>query len=152
MSTELTINQQKLVNFIRLNPGCTSNQVADAMEMSNPSAWYSLNTLVERGYAHRQESRSEANRLEYKYYLGKVSTASQTSEKNEEESHITQSVADALRGTGTLEQKPKVENSPKQKPSLSDYTPRELMVELKRRGYTGKLKLITIREVDFERL
>lgn len=43
-------------------------------------------------------------------------------------------------------------NVPSEKPSLADYTPRELMQELKQRGYTGKLKLVRIQEVDFNRL
>lgn len=43
-------------------------------------------------------------------------------------------------------------NVPKEKPSLENYTPRELMQELKLRGYTGKLKLVRIQEVDFDRL
>ena len=36
--------------------------------------------------------------------------------------------------------------------SLSAYTPRQLMQELKRRGYTGKLKLVTINEIDLNNL
>ena len=43
-------------------------------------------------------------------------------------------------------------NVPSEKPSLADYTPRELMQELKLRGYTGKLKLVRVQEVDFDRL
>lgn len=35
---------------------------------------------------------------------------------------------------------------------LSAYTPRQLMCELKRRGYTGKLKLVTINEIDLNNL
>ena len=35
---------------------------------------------------------------------------------------------------------------------LSAYTPRQLMQELVRRGYTGKLKLVTINEIDLNNL
>ena len=43
-------------------------------------------------------------------------------------------------------------NTPQNKPSLDNYTPRELMLELRARGYTGKLKLVRISEVDLDRL
>jgi hypothetical protein len=43
-------------------------------------------------------------------------------------------------------------NTPQNKPSLENYTPRELMLELRARGYTGKLKLVRISEVDLDRL
>ena len=35
---------------------------------------------------------------------------------------------------------------------LSAFTPRQLMQELVRRGYTGKLKLVTINEIDLNNL
>ena len=35
---------------------------------------------------------------------------------------------------------------------LSAYTPRQLMQELVRRGYTGKLKLVRIDEIDLNNL
>lgn len=35
---------------------------------------------------------------------------------------------------------------------LSAFTPRQLMQELARRGYTGKLKLVTINEIDLNNL
>jgi len=43
-------------------------------------------------------------------------------------------------------------NTPQNKPSLENYTPRELMLELRARGYTGKLKLVRISEIDLDRL
>ena len=33
---------------------------------------------------------------------------------------------------------------------LRDFTPRELMEELNRRGYTGKLKFVEVHEIDIE--
>ena len=35
---------------------------------------------------------------------------------------------------------------------LSTFTPRQLMQELVRRGYAGKLKLVTINEIDLNKL
>ena len=35
---------------------------------------------------------------------------------------------------------------------LKDFTPRELMQELKERGYDGKLKYVKVEEVDLSRL
>lgn len=35
---------------------------------------------------------------------------------------------------------------------LSDFTPRELMEELKRRGYEGKLRFVKVEEIDFENI
>ena len=40
---------------------------------------------------------------------------------------------------------------PKDNP-LADYTPRQLMEELKRRGYTGKLQFVEVKTVDFSTL
>lgn len=31
---------------------------------------------------------------------------------------------------------------------IEDFTPRELMEELSRRGYTGKLKFVQVKEID----
>lgn len=146
MATELSLEQQKLVNFIRLNPGATVNEVAIMLERPNPSSYYQLKRLIELGYLRRVECRSESNRNEYKYYLCGTST-SQTQENNTDKP-----TGASMNTNDTNTNKCYQSSESKQKPNLENYTPRELMIELKKRGYTGKLKLVTIREVDFEKL
>jgi hypothetical protein len=40
---------------------------------------------------------------------------------------------------------------PKANP-LEDFTPRQLMEELKRRGYTGKLQYVEVKNIDLDKL
>ena len=40
-----------------------------------------------------------------------------------------------------------IDYKPKENP-LADYTPRQLMEELKRRGYTGKLQFVEVKTID----
>lgn len=123
MATELKINEQKLANFVRLNPGCTIAEVALMLEKPNSTAHYELTKLMKLGYLRREQTYSENNHKAYRFYLG---------------------------GTVKVESAENIED--KGKPSLDGFTPRELMMELKKRGYTGKLRLVTVKEVDFERL
>lgn len=44
-----------------------------------------------------------------------------------------------------------VDYKPKDNP-LGDYTPRQLLEELKRRGYSGKLQRVEVRTVDLDAL
>ena len=50
------------------------------------------------------------------------------------------------------EQKQKVEDvrAENRQLCLADFTPRELMTELARRGYRGKLQFIQVQEIDIE--
>ena len=54
-------------------------------------------------------------------------------EKREERNRIKQQAVDALNAHNMR---------------LSDFTPRELMEELKRRGYEGKLRYVRVEEID----
>lgn len=57
--------------------------------------------------------------------------------KREENKQLKQQVQDAVKARSLR---------------LKDFTPRELMQELKERGYDGKLKYVRVEEVDLSRL
>jgi hypothetical protein len=44
-----------------------------------------------------------------------------------------------------------VNYKPKANP-LEDFTPRQLMEELKRRGYTGRLQYVEVKDIDLDKL
>ena len=142
MGRLVSINQIKVYEFIKQNPKCTRKEISVMLDLPKDTLKLYINNLL----AKRAIKKYPTDKIKpEKYVIASYDIESENPpvEKYEVKKDNMKHV------TSTPIVVPVVAKKEKQ---LSDYTPRELMVELKKRGFTGKLKLIRIDEVDFEKL
>jgi predicted transcriptional regulator len=135
MEKELTIEQQRLLQQIQLNPGCTTTFVQIAINKSNSMANYELQKLMEAGYIYRKKSISNSHRIEYKYYAGKPSQQQECAE---------QKLAEYKKEQETQEEA--------KKKDVNDFTARELMFALAKKGFNGTLSTTLHKDFAFEEI
>lgn len=134
---ELTNNEKKVITFIIKNPGSTFNQIAEGIGMSDSYIRKAVRLLEERGYVRY------VNRYGYrggpaKLWQANGRIAGATDQLNEAESD------------SSGQPQPSVDKSlaERKRELLKSLTPRELMLELRSRGYSGKLKYAQIIDID----
>ena len=135
MEKELTIEQQRLLQQIQLNPGCTTTFVQIAINKSNSMANYELQKLMEAGYIYRKKSISDSHRIEYKYYAGKPSQQQECAEQKLAEYKKEQEAQEEAK-----------------KKDVNDFTPRELMFALSKKGFRGTLSTTLYKDLAFENI
>lgn len=133
MKKELTIEQQSLLQQIWLNPGCTTTFVQIAINKSNSMANYELSKLMNAGYIYRIKSKSANNRIEYKYYVGKQSQQQECAEQKLKEYKKEQEAQEEAK-----------------KKDVNDFTARELMFALAKKGFNGTLSTTLHKDFAFE--
>ena len=127
----IAITDEEITTFIRNNPGCTVNEFAVMFNISNPGAWGRLQKLVDNNVLVKQSVTNQDRRLEYKYFFNFDKELLPFNEPKTSES-LNNKVAKT------------------NKASLDDFTPRELMLELVKKGYSGKLNTTVKKELQFE--
>lgn len=109
---ELNDKLQLVYNYVYANPGCTAKDIATALNDTHGNVHYKLKSLEADGFIHRERNvkTDGAGHVLYNYFVGAAASDS------------------------------KAESTKPIKGDLANFTPRELMMELKRRGYVGKLE------------
>lgn len=127
----ITITDEETITFIRNNPGCTVNEFAVMFNISNPGAWSRLQKLVDSNVLVKQSVTNQDRHLEYKYFFNFDNEPLPFDEPKASDS-LNNEVAKA------------------NKTSLDDFTPRELMMKLVEKGYSGRLNTTVKKEFQFE--
>lgn len=133
MKTKLTTTAQTILDYIGAHPKCSRREISEKCKIAKDNVKNNIKTLMLKGYikVYPTDKRPEVYvAIQYNEYVraGEANITTATEVKAN---------TDITKPYGK---------------TLEDYTPRELMVELKRRGYSGKLKLVVYKEADFAKL
>ena len=133
MGKLISVNAQRIYSYIQENPKCTRKNISTDLGLLKDNVKNHVNSLLEK---HMIKVYNDKRPVEYVVY-------------NYEETENAEAIVAAVQKEESKNFDSKAEIKRK---VLENATPRELMLELKKRGFTGTLKLVTINEVNLTNL